>query len=140
MLNFSIGLSIIYNLLSDSHQFLQHWISLEKKSKFLLKFGKKNQYSVIPLLIRAKVSDIYLNELKFVFQSCSFENSNFKRGAMKNNMHYSKQNTADATRVTAALASPGQQTSHSFSNRCVSSLVMQYTISLLKTIKKGWKI
>ena len=33
---------------------------------------------------------------------------------MKNSMHYSKQNTANATRVTAALASLGQQTSHSF--------------------------
>ena len=34
-----------------------------------------------------------------------------KTVAMKNNMHYSKQNTADATHVTATLASLGQQTS-----------------------------
>ena len=81
-------------------------------------FGKNNQYSVSPLLIRAKVSDIYLNELKFVFHSASFENRSFKKGAMKNNMHYSKQNTADATRVTAALASPGQQTSHPSQSLC----------------------
>ena len=33
---------------------------------------------------------------------------------MKNSMHYSKQNTANATRVIAALASLGQETSHSF--------------------------
>ena len=42
------------------------------------------------------------------------ENRIFKGGAMKNTMHYSKENTADATRVTAALALLGQQTSHSF--------------------------
>ena len=37
---------------------------------------------------------------------------------MKNNMHYSKQNTADATRVTAAFVSLGQQTSHSLQSLC----------------------
>ena len=42
------------------------------------------------------------------------ENQILKTVAMKNSMHYSKQNTANATRVTAALASLGQQTSHSF--------------------------
>ena len=42
------------------------------------------------------------------------ENQILKTGAMKNSMHYSKQNTANATRVTAALASLGQKTSHSF--------------------------
>ena len=42
------------------------------------------------------------------------ENQILKTVAMKNSMHYSKQNTANATRVTAALASLGQRTSHSF--------------------------
>ena len=42
------------------------------------------------------------------------ENQILKTVAMKNSIHYSKQNTANATRVTAALASLGQQTSHSF--------------------------
>ena len=37
------------------------------------------------------------------------ENQILKTVAMKNSMHYSKQNTANATRVTAALASLGQQ-------------------------------
>ena len=36
-----------------------------------------------------------------------------KTVAIKNNMHYSKQDTADATHVTAALASLGQKTSRS---------------------------
>ena len=42
------------------------------------------------------------------------ENQILKTVAMKNSMHYSKQKTANATRVTAALASLWQQTSHSF--------------------------
>ena len=42
------------------------------------------------------------------------ENQILKIVAMKNSMHYSKQNTANATRVTVALASLGQKTSHSF--------------------------
>ena len=42
------------------------------------------------------------------------ENQILKTVAMKNSMHSSKQNTANATRVAAALASLGQQTSHSF--------------------------
>ena len=42
------------------------------------------------------------------------ENQILKTVAMKNSMHYSKQNTANATRMTAALALLGQQTSHSF--------------------------
>ena len=54
-------------------------------------------------------------------------NQILKRIAMKNKMHYSKQNTADATGVTAALASLGSKL-HTRCNRCVSSLVMQYTI------------
>ena len=41
------------------------------------------------------------------------KNQILKTVAMKNNMHYSKQNTANATCVTAALSSLGQQTSHS---------------------------
>ena len=42
------------------------------------------------------------------------ENQILKTVAMKNSIHYSKQNTANAIRVAAALASLGQQTSHSF--------------------------
>ena len=42
------------------------------------------------------------------------ENQILKTVAMKNSIHYSKQNTANATCVAAALASLGQQTSHSF--------------------------
>ena len=42
------------------------------------------------------------------------ENQILKIIAMKNSIHYSKQNTMNATRVAAALASLGQQTSHSF--------------------------
>ena len=42
------------------------------------------------------------------------ENQSLKTIAMKNSMHYKGRNTANATRVTAALASLGQQTSHSF--------------------------
>ena len=42
------------------------------------------------------------------------KNQILKTVAMKNSMHYSKQNTANATRVTAALASLGQQTLHLF--------------------------
>ena len=42
------------------------------------------------------------------------ENQILKTVAMKNSIHYSKQNTANATRVAADLASLGQQTSHSF--------------------------
>ena len=41
-----------------------------------------------------------------------------KRVAIKNSIHYSKQNTANATRVTADLASLGQQTSHSLQLLC----------------------
>ena len=47
-------------------------------------------------------------------RSTGIENQILKTVAMKNSMHHSKQNTANATRVTAALASLGQQTSHSF--------------------------
>ena len=47
-------------------------------------------------------------------RSTGTENQILKTVAMKNSMHYSKPNTANATRVTAALASLGQQTSHSF--------------------------
>ena len=50
-------------------------------------------------------------------------NQILKRVAMKNSIHYSKQNTAKAFRVIAALVSLGQQTSHSC-NRSVSPLVM----------------
>ena len=37
---------------------------------------------------------------------------------MKNSIHYSKQNTANATRVIAALASLEPQTSHSLQLLC----------------------
>ena len=50
-------------------------------------------------------------------------NQILKRVSMKNSIHYSKQNTAKAFRVIAALVSLGQQTSHSC-NRSVSPLVM----------------
>ena len=50
---------------------------------------------------------------------------------MKNSIHYSKQNTAKAFRVIAALVSLEQQTSHSC-NRSVSPLVMKYTILSLE--------
>ena len=42
------------------------------------------------------------------------ENQILKTVAMKNSIHYAKKNTANATRVNAALALLGQQTSHSF--------------------------
>ena len=42
------------------------------------------------------------------------ENQILETVAVKNSIHYSKQNTANATRVTAALALLGQQTSHLF--------------------------
>ena len=48
------------------------------------------------------------------FRFTGTENQILKTVAMKNSIHYSKQNTANATRVAAALASLGQQTSHSF--------------------------
>ena len=48
------------------------------------------------------------------FRFTSTENQILKTVDMKNSIHYSKQNTAKATRVAAALASLGQQTSHSF--------------------------
>ena len=50
-------------------------------------------------------------------------NQILKRVATKNIIHYSKQNTAKAFRVIAALVSLGQQTSDSC-NRSVSPLVM----------------
>ena len=40
-------------------------------------------------------------------------NQILKRVAMENSMHYSKQNIMDSMSVNAALASLGQQTSHS---------------------------
>ena len=42
------------------------------------------------------------------------QNQILKTVAIKNSMHYKGRNTANATRVTAALASLKQQTSHSF--------------------------
>ena len=56
-----------------------------------------------------------------------------KRVAMKNKMHCSKQNTADAIRVTGVCTlQPSLRSGsklHTHYNRCVSSLVMQNTIS-----------
>ena len=45
-------------------------------------------------------------------------NQILKRVAMKNNIHYSKQNKTDSTSVNAYLTSLGQQTSHSSQSLC----------------------
>ena len=52
-----------------------------------------------------KFTEYVVMEIIFLF---------LKTVAMKNSIHYSKQNTANAAHVTAALASLGQQPSHSF--------------------------
>ena len=55
-------------------------------------------------------------------------NQILKRIAMKNSIHYSKQNTAKAIRVIEALASLGQQTSHSLQSLCFAPCnVIYYT-------------
>ena len=46
-------------------------------------------------------------EIAVSTRSTVISNQILKRVAMKNKMHYSKENTADATHVTAALASLG---------------------------------
>ena len=63
-------------------------------------------------------------------------NQILKRVAMKNIIHYSKQNTANATRVIAALASLGQQTSHSLQSLCFALCnVIYYFIAPLLEIR-----
>ena len=55
---------------------------------------------------------------------------------MKNSIHYSKQNTAKAIRVIAALASLGQQTSHSLQSLCFAPCnVIYYFIA---TVLRIW--
>ena len=83
-----------------------------------------------PLKIRfsvpvERVETATFNGLKIVVSTRSTVTANqiLKRVAMKNSIHYSKQNTAKAFCVIAALVSLGQQTSHSC-NRSVSPLVM----------------
>ena len=57
-------------------------------------------------------------QITFSTRSTVTSNQILKRVATKNKMPYSKQNTADATRVIAALASLGLQTSHSLQSLC----------------------
>ena len=63
---------------------------------------------------------------------------------MENNMHQSKQNTMDSMSVNAALASLGQQTSHSLQSLCfiprnviVYCIVVGYRLVPLAPSYKG---
>ena len=103
---------------------------LRKRKKKNIKTNKKNIFFIAPLLkirfsVPAKRNETAIfnprgETLKVGLQtavltrSTGTENQILKTVAMKNSMHYSKQYTANANRVTAALASLGQQTSHSF--------------------------
>ena len=59
-------------------------------------------------------------------------NQILKRVAMKNSIHYSKQNTAIAMSVKfAALVSLGQQTSHSLQSLCFAPCNVIYYLALL---------
>ena len=93
-------------------------IKMKQKYNFFIKkffyYHKKH--------IKMKYTQVQINKITIFFHTGT-ENRIFKRGAMKNSIHYSKQNTAKALRVIAALVSLGQQTSHSC-NRFVSPLVM----------------
>ena len=53
---------------------------------------------------------------------------------MKNSIHYSEQNTAKAIRVIAALASLGQQTSHSLQSLCFAPCNVIYYLMQIKIV------
>ena len=67
--------------------------------------------------------------LKIAVSTHSIATSNqiFIRAAMKYNMHYSKQNSTESTSVNAALASLGQQTSHSLQSLRIGRAANQYS-------------